>query len=78
MAHIPANDINQIWNQAPHDWNGLMQFLKSHQGEAKGIENADVDLMMIVVKNMQNSGTSFPQSQEDLAKTMDQEIDKLI
>lgn len=74
MAHIPKDDIEQLWKQAPHNWHGLHQALEQRRGKAQGIDNDLVKRMIHISHEMEQSGQSFPDNCDALYHLLNQKI----
>lgn len=73
MAHVPMGDITEMWNQAPHNWSGLRDWLRGHEGKAEGIDNALIPMMIQVTEKKGNA--SFPSNPQDLYNEMNQHVE---
>lgn len=71
MAHVPMDDITEMWNNAPHDWKGLHGWLEGHKGKAQGISDNLVDMMSQITTN---NSRPFPKSQQELYDFMNSQI----
>lgn len=74
MAHIPMNDITELWNQSDHNWKGLHQTLEQHRGKSAGISNTLVLEMLRIAHHEDEAGHSFPSSAQDLYNLLNQRL----
>ncbi|HEU5424680.1 MAG TPA: hypothetical protein VFU72_14140 [Nitrolancea sp.] len=75
MAHIPKDDIQQLWNELPSkNWSGLHKVLQNHQGKANGISNNLVDDMLRMSQRNEQSGKAFPGSMDQLYQQLNSEL----
>lgn len=74
MAHLPGGDAQQLWNESGHSWSGLHQALEQHRGKAEGIDNALVNDLLPITKNLEHSGQSFPDSAQQLQDVLNQKL----
>jgi hypothetical protein len=65
------DDINEMWNQAPHDWSGLHRWLEQHKGKAEGISDNLVDMMSQITSHTNHP---FPSSPQQLYEFFNQQI----
>lgn len=73
MAHIPMDDIKQIWRElSDRSWKGLGEYLREHKGKADGISDTLVDEMGQVASEMEKSEQGFPGSADDLYKMINE------
>ena len=71
MAHIPMNDVEQLWNETSRkDWKGLHDTLEKHRNKGGGIEDALVDDMLKISEDMQ--GKQYPESPQKLYDVLNQ------
>lgn len=62
MAHIPIDDIQQLWNETPqHNWKALHKTLEAHVATADGISNVLVLDMLKTVDRFEQEGKAYPQ-----------------
>lgn len=74
MAHIPMNDITELWNESGHSWSGLHQNLEQRRGKAAGISNTLVLEMLRITHQEDDSGHSFPNSAQGLYDLLNQRL----
>jgi len=68
-AHVPESDIRQLRREnTGHYWSGLLKVVDSHRNQARGIENATVEMLIPVVGQIEQFGTAYPGSEPEFAK----------
>jgi hypothetical protein len=77
MAHIPMDDITQVWNDTPNSsWKGLEQSLVRLRGQGVGISDELVDSVIRMCCEFERSGKPFPSSQKELYELLNQQLQK--
>lgn len=74
MTHITKNDVNELWNQAPHNWHGLHQAADQRKGKAEGISNQAVVEVAKISQQMESSGQNFPDSPDKLYQLLNEKM----
>ncbi len=78
MAHIPMDDINELWQDMPSkSWSGFHQTLEEHKGKTDGISDNLINMMLPVAENMDQSGQAFPGSPEELYDVLNERVEKI-
>lgn len=77
MAHIPMDDIQELWNQTTqHSWSALHQTLEQHKGKAAGISDTLVDMMLPITQRESQAGHNYPDSPQQLAEVLNRQLPK--
>ncbi|HET7037108.1 MAG TPA: hypothetical protein VFI42_15590 [Thermomicrobiaceae bacterium] len=75
MAHIPKDDIQQLWNALPsRNWSSLHKWLEHQKGTTNGISDNLVDDMLRLSQRNEQSGKSFPSSMDQLYQELNSEL----
>lgn len=75
MAHIPQGDVEELWKSTPqHSWKALHQNLEGRKGKTEGISNYVVDDLIRITDNLENSGTAYPSSAQQLGDVLNQKM----
>ncbi|HEX7021297.1 MAG TPA: hypothetical protein VF171_00470 [Trueperaceae bacterium] len=75
MAHIPMDDVNQLWNETSgHDWSALHDTLERHKGKAQGIDNTLVQDMLKATDTLKNEGRPYPDSPQKLHDVLESQV----
>ncbi len=79
MAHIPMDDIRELWNSigSNHSWKALAQNLQSRKGTAQGISDNLVDVMLFISHNEEKANHPFPQTADQLYELLNQQYQKM-
>lgn len=77
MAYIPMNDIRTLWNETPDkDWDSFLQTVEQHNGESNGISQNLINMLRPEVQDLEQSGTPFPDSPDQLLQVLNQNLGK--
>lgn len=77
MAHVPIDDIQELWNWTPqHNWSALHKTLQEHVSTAQGISNNLVEAMLHISEQEQQAGHKYPESPKQLYDLMNSRIEK--
>lgn len=69
------DDIKELWNStSEHNWSALHKNLQERKGKAEGISDKLVDMMMMETKQLENSGTPYPKSENELYDILNQRM----
>ncbi len=75
MAHIPMDDINQLWSEtSQHNWSAFQQTIRSHKGKANGISDNLIDMLMPIAEQYARSHHPFPNSPQEMYDMLNQAI----
>lgn len=76
MAHIPMDDITQLWSETSnHSWQALKKTVVAHKGEAQGISDNLVTLMDSEISRLEHSGVPYPDSANKLYQVLNQHLE---
>ncbi|RJQ50897.1 MAG: hypothetical protein C4521_13180 [Actinobacteria bacterium] len=65
MAHVPMDDIEQIWNGIPSkSWDAMESYLINAKGKPEGISDTLVNMMLDFIPDWQDQ--PFPESPVEL------------
>ena len=77
MAYIPMNDIQELWGETREkNWDAFYQTLEQHNGETNGISQNLINMMIPEVQDLEQSGTPFPDSPDQLSEVLNQNLDR--
>mgnify|MGYP005868154105 CR=1 FL=1 len=75
MAHIPADDVRQLFNENKgKSWRSFHTVLEQHKGKANGIEDSVVDLLLLLTPHFEESKLPYPISAEEMQRMIESEI----
>ena len=75
MAHIPMDDIEQLWNSTPqHNWSALHKTLQKHVSTAEGISNNLIEAMLKISEQDEKAGHPCPSSPRQFYDLMNQQL----
>jgi len=76
MAHIPADDVQELWRETnPKTWPEFFKVVHAHRGNAEGItENL---IHMIEDMKSQLEHTPFPNSPEKLQEVLNHQLTEM-
>lgn len=79
MAHIPMDDIRELWSSigSHHSWKALSQNLEGRKSTTQGIANNLVDVMLMISHNEEKAGRPFPQTADQLYELLNQQYQKM-
>jgi hypothetical protein len=78
MAHIPMDDIRELWRQTPtHSWSALHKTLQAHKGKTEGISDSLVDMMLLITRAEEQAGNPYPDSADQLYNVLNQGAEKM-
>ncbi|HEX5414241.1 MAG TPA: hypothetical protein VFZ25_01155 [Chloroflexota bacterium] len=70
-AHVPEGDIRQLWKEnTDRSWSGLLKVVESHRNKTGGIENTVVEMLIPVCRQLEHSGTPYPNTEQEFAKVL--------
>jgi hypothetical protein len=77
MAHIPMDDVRQLYQENKEGtWSGLLSLLRQHKGKAEGIEDSIIDTLMIVTQRLAQAHEVYPHSPEQMQRVLENELSK--
>lgn len=75
MAHIPIDDIQQLWDETPQrSWKALHKTLEAHVDKAEGISNVLVLDMLKTVGRLDKEGKPYPQHLVELYSELNAQV----
>lgn len=79
MAHIPADDVQQLFHDNKQkSWSGLLSVLQQRKGKAEGIEDSIIDSLTIVTKRLEQAHETYPGSSDQLQRVLENEMAKVM
>lgn len=73
MAHIPMQDVKELYNESNHSWDGLEKTVESHKGKKDGIGDYLIIDLAHALKDMH--GQSYPDSADKLYEILNQKLE---
>ncbi|HXS14591.1 MAG TPA: hypothetical protein VN711_00500 [Candidatus Saccharimonadales bacterium] len=74
MAHVPMDDINELWQKSQHNWENVKQTLQSMKGKSEGINNNLIEPMIEAADSCEKSGENFPNSPQQLSDVFNKKV----
>ena len=76
MAHIPADDVQELWRQTnPKTWSEFFKVVHAHRGKAEGISDNLITMMESMRPHLEH--TSFPSTPEQLEQVLNRQLSEM-
>jgi hypothetical protein len=73
MAHIPMDDVKELYKESGHSWADLEKTVEAHKGKQDGIGDYLIIDLSHALKDMH--GQSFPDSPDKLYQILNEKLE---
>ncbi len=79
MAHMPMDDVQQLWGQmgAKRSWSSLRNALESRQGRAEGINDNLIQPLVQDAQQMERQNRPFPNNAQQLYNELNRNLERM-
>ncbi|QBD77917.1 hypothetical protein EPA93_18715 [Ktedonosporobacter rubrisoli] len=79
MQYVPTQLSQELWNATPeHNWAAFFDRLQEHLEKNGGPQAVHPTFLLQSVRGLENAGTPYPSSPEDLNGLLNAQIEKII